>query len=130
MKLPATVAAIVVKPQRTFSAALARAIGMTLLVGIAIADARAQTRPDSQRVSGSVVLGDSAFPVAGTSSPTEMLTGKVAGLSVLRANSIPNAGVQLRLRAQLDFLRDTPAVFIVDGVIPIGCCTHAHDMKR
>lgn len=76
-----------------------------------------QARVDTLRTSSSVALADSAFPVTGTASLVEMLAGKISALKVLRTSGAPNAVVMLQLRAQLDHLRDTPPLYVVDGII-------------
>jgi iron complex outermembrane receptor protein len=57
------------------------------------------------------------FNRGNVTSPTQLLTGKVAGLSVSRAGGDPNQGQTLRLRGITTFGANSEPLIVIDGIV-------------
>jgi TonB-linked SusC/RagA family outer membrane protein len=62
-------------------------------------------------------VGSEQLQVASTSSPLEMLSGKVAGAYISRQGGKPGADVEIQLRSPTAFEGSNRPLFVVDGIV-------------
>jgi len=102
---------IVVGTSNTLNIALAPG---ALLDEIVVIGYGTQTKKE---ITGSVAsISSKDFNVGNVTSPAQLLQGKVAGLTISKANGDPNGGIGIRLRGLSTIGAQTQPLIIVDGV--------------
>ncbi len=75
------------------------------------------TQQKKEITSAVASVSEEQFNKGNVTSPTQLLTGKVAGLSVVRPGGDPNEGFTLRLRGISTFGANSEPLVVIDGIV-------------
>ncbi len=75
------------------------------------------TQQKKEITSAVASVSSEQFNKGNVTSPTQLLSGKVAGLSVVRPGGDPNQGFQIRLRGISTFGANSEPLIVIDGIV-------------